>query len=140
MEGQSPPGTAPSLRVLLVEDSALLAERIGEFIKRLRRVQVIGVVDTEAEAVWHIRESSPDVVILDIHLREGSGFGVLRALHGTTRPKIIVLTNYGSSEYRGAAQAFGAYAFLDKSREFGRLDPLLFSLTQAHTRPQGAPV
>ncbi|TLY55795.1 MAG: response regulator transcription factor [Gammaproteobacteria bacterium] len=69
---------------------------------------------------------APDVVILDLHLRAGSGFGVLRSLaRGGHRPKVVVLTNFGLPEYRHEAELFGVEAFLDKSRDYFRLPSLL---------------
>jgi DNA-binding NarL/FixJ family response regulator len=121
-----------NLRVLLVEDSSLLAARLSELIRRLPDVDLIDTVDTEAEAVSRIRVGKPDVLILDLHLRGGSGFGVLRALKGATngRPKIIILTNFGLPEYRREAEAFGVEAFLDKSRDYFRLPDLLSGFAQ----------
>ena len=119
---------APSLSVLLVEDSSLLAARLGELIRRLPEVDLIATVETEAEAVSRIASSRPHVLILDLHLRSGSGFGVLRSLlrhKSSPRPKVIILTNYGLPEYRREAESFGVEAFLDKSRDYFRLPALL---------------
>lgn len=118
----------PSLRVLLVEDSSLLAARLAELIRRLPDVDLIDTVQTESDAVARISNSLPDVLILDLHLRNGSGFGVLRTLareKAAQRPKIIILTNFGLPEYRREAESFGVEAFLDKSRDYFRLPGLL---------------
>jgi len=119
----------PSLRVLLAEDSALLAARLTELIRHLPDVELIGTVDCEADALSRVAASTPDVLILDLHLRSGSGFGVLRALTAfgaaRRRPKIVILTNFGLPEYRREAEAFGVEAFLDKSRDYFRLPSLL---------------
>jgi DNA-binding NarL/FixJ family response regulator len=120
--------SSTSLRVLLVEDSSLLAARLGELIRRLPDVDLIDTVQTEAEAVERISAALPDVLILDLHLRAGSGFGVLRSLardRQTRRPKIVILTNFGLPEYRREAENFGVEAFLDKSRDYFRLPALL---------------
>jgi DNA-binding NarL/FixJ family response regulator len=118
-----------SLRVLLAEDSTLLAARLTELIRRLPDVELVGTVDSEADALRHVASETPDVLILDLHLRSGSGFGVLRALSrshaGGARPKIVILTNFGLPEYRREAEAFGVEAFLDKSRDYFRLPSLL---------------
>ncbi len=121
---------SPSLRVLLAEDSTLLAARLTELIRRLPDVELVGTVDCEADALSHIASDTPDVLILDLHLRSGSGFGVLRALCGARpragrRPRIVILTNFGLPEYRREAEAFGVEAFLDKSRDYFRLPSLL---------------
>jgi DNA-binding NarL/FixJ family response regulator len=131
--------TSQSLRVLLVEDSTLLALRIAEMIRRLPDVDLIDTVDTESEALHRVTASAPDVVILDLHLRVGSGFGVLRALAraGTPRPKIIVLTGFDLPEYRKQTEVFGVEAFLNKSRDYHRLPALLSGFAGA--RPAGGP-
>jgi DNA-binding NarL/FixJ family response regulator len=115
------------LRVLLVEDSSLLAARLAELIGRLPDVDLIDTVDTESEALSRIASATPDVLILDLHLRNGSGFGVLRSLsrRARGRPKIVILTNFGLPEYRREAETFGVEAFLDKSRDYFRLPSLL---------------
>jgi len=120
-----PAGTAP-LRVLLVEDSVLLAGRLEELVRRLPGVYVVGIVDSEDEAICRIAESRPDVLVLDLHLRRGSGFGVLRALvRLDSRPVVIVLTDCAEGQYRREVEALGAAAFLEKSRDFDRLPNLL---------------
>ena len=119
------PDHAP-LRVLLVEDSELLAFRLAELIRHLPNIDLIDVVATEAEALEREAVSAPDVLILDLHLRQGSGFGVLRALsRRARRPKIVILTNFGLTEYRREAETYGVEAFLDKSRDYFRLPDLL---------------
>ena len=115
------------VRVLLVEDSAVLAGRITELIRRLPRVDLIGTVDTEADALQQVASSAPDVLILDLHLRDGSGFGVLRSLRRAhaSRPKVVVLTSFDLPQYRREAETLGVDAFLNKSRDYHRLPALL---------------
>ena len=114
------------LKVLLVEDSRILVERLIEAIDQIPSVELIGTVDTEAAAIAVVRRQSIDVIILDLHLKQGTGFGVMRALATTSlRPCILVLTNYDLPEYENAALALGATHFLDKGRDYTRLPELL---------------
>jgi DNA-binding NarL/FixJ family response regulator len=132
----------PVLRVLLVEDSSLLAARLSELIRRLPDVDLIDTVQTETDAVSRISASLPDVLILDLHLRSGSGFGVLRSLareKASPRPKVIILTNFGLPEYRREAETFGVEAFLDKSRDYFRLPALLQDFAKERTGVEAAP-
>lgn len=116
----------PPLKVLLVEDSKVLTERLSEVIGRSANAVLIGAVDNEADAVSRIRLESVDVIILDLHLKQGTGFGVLRALaHSAVRPTAIVLTNYDLPEYKSAALALGARFFLDKMRDYDRIPEVL---------------
>ena len=124
---------AHGLRVLLVEDSKVLTERLTEAIRQIPEVDLIGTADTEAGALAAVKRESVDVIILDLHLKQGTGFGVMRALAATQlRPRIIVLTNYDLPEYKNAAIALGATHFLDKARDYGRLPEVLHEMCEAH--------
>ena len=116
-----------NLSVLLVEDSRVLAERLRETLLSVPGVQLAGTVDSEADAVAALQRHPVDVLLLDLHLRQGTGFGVLRAIPNDQAKKlvVIVLTNYDLAEYRRAAAALGARHFLDKLRDFDRLPSLL---------------
>jgi len=124
---------APSIRVLLVEDSEVLTERLTEAIDQIADVQLIGTAETEAVAVALATREPVDVIILDLHLRQGTGFGVMRALATTkSKPQIIVLTNYNLPEYKHAAFALGATHFLDKALDYRRLPQVLHEICEAH--------
>jgi two-component system OmpR family response regulator len=123
--------TAPSVRVLLVEDSTVLTERLTEAIDQIADVHLIGTAETEAAALAVVMGEPVDVVILDLHLRQGTGFGVMRALATTQLPPlIVVLTNYDLPEYKKAAFALGATHFLDKARDYGRLPDVLHEICE----------
>ena len=113
-----------ALRVLLVEDSRVLAERLRESLDSLEQVEVVGSVADETSAVMAARENHVDVIILDLQLKEGTGFGVVQRL-GKTRPKIIVFTNYMLPEYQRLASSLGIEYFLNKSLDYERLPQLL---------------
>ncbi len=114
------------LRVLLVEDSKVLTERLIEAIRQIPEVELIGTADTEAGALAVVKRDPVDVVILDLHLKQGTGFGVMRGLAtAQLKPRVIVLTNYDLPEYKNAAIALGASHFLDKARDYGRLAEVL---------------
>jgi two-component system OmpR family response regulator len=119
-----------NLSVLLVEDSRVLAERLRETLLSVPGVQLAATVDSEADAVAALQRHPVDVVLLDLHLRQGTGFGVLRAIPGSKAKDVvvIVLTNYDLAEYRRAAAALGARHFLDKLRDFDRLPALLLQI------------
>jgi DNA-binding NarL/FixJ family response regulator len=128
-------GTA-SLRVLLIEDSSLLAARLGELIGHLPDVELIDTVASESDALSCIASAQPDVLILDLQLHSGSGFGVMRALAGGDadhRPRVIVFTNFGLPEYQREAETLGAEAFLDKSRDYYRLPAMLTAFARERT-------
>ena len=132
---------ARDLSVLLVEDSALLVERLDEMLADIGGVRVVGAVDTEAAAVSAVNRSGCDVILLDLHLRQGTGFGVLRALAKCAqRPAVIVLTNYDLDEYRRVALSMGASYFLDKAQDMDRLSDMLGEIRSRPPWSGGQPV
>jgi two-component system OmpR family response regulator len=131
-DSNGPPATIQSIKILVVEDSAVLAERLAELIAEHPQFELIGVVDTEAGALRLINRQRVDMVLLDLRLRQGTGFGVLRNLAGTRRsPQVVVLTNQDLPEYYTAALKLGAFDFLDKARLFARLPDILREASHA---------
>ena len=114
------------LRILLVEDSVLTAEQICELIHSAHPEVTCTTVASEKEAVAEIEHSTPDVVVLDLRLKEGSGFNVLRRVSmRTPKPFTVVLTNYALPQFRDFALLSGADYFLDKSTSIQALPTLL---------------
>ncbi|MGC3981761.1 MAG: response regulator [Steroidobacteraceae bacterium] len=123
-----------NLRVLLVEDSSLLSERLLELLSDLPGVQTVAAATTEAEAIEAVQLHHPDAVILDLRLKEGTGFGVMRHINTLEkRPAVVIITNYALPQYRRQAEAMGVNYFLDKTQEFERLPKILESLLQSRT-------
>jgi DNA-binding NarL/FixJ family response regulator len=122
----SPMDAEHPLKVLLVEDSPLLADRLRELLAQIPGVTLTGTVNSENSAVLAIRTGNSDVVILDLHLKQGTGFGVLRSTAADAwRPAVIILTNYALPQYQREARSLGVEYFLDKAREFERIPDVL---------------
>jgi CheY-like chemotaxis protein len=117
------------LAVLLVEDSPRIAERLRELLQE-HGAHVLAVVDNELSAVRALREMQVDLLILDLQLKVGTGFGVLEAL-GKRRPPTIVMTNYALPQYQERAQHFGVEHFLNKARDFERLPGIVADMRAA---------
>lgn len=122
----------PDLRVLLVEDSPVICGLITEMINDVPGVRVAESVESEREAIDAIGRLGVDVVILDLQLRKGTGFGVLRAMRDMPkRPIVVVFTNFALKSYRDTALELGARDFLDKSRDYDRLPAILTEIASS---------
>lgn len=95
-----------------------------EALDALEDVIVVGAVTDESSAVAAARDKQIDVMVLDLQLREGTGFGVMQRL-GKSRPTIIVFTNYMLPEYQRLATSLGVEYFLNKSLDYERLPQLI---------------
>ncbi|MDB5704787.1 MAG: hypothetical protein JWN66_1903 [Sphingomonas bacterium] len=80
--------------ILSVDDEPLALRRIEIVLKAIRNVRLIGSAASCAEAVALIAELRPDIVLLDIKLRDGTGFDILERLPGDVRPAIIFTTAF----------------------------------------------
>ena len=110
----------------LVEDSPLLVSLLTDLIRDTGAL-VIGNADASSTAIAEIAELRPDVVTIDINLRTGTGFEVLRALaQSRDKPPLrVVLSNFTTDEYQREAQRLGADYFLDKARQVRELLQIL---------------
>jgi two-component system, OmpR family, response regulator len=129
------------LRVFLVEDSAVIRERLTETISSLEHVEVVGHAETETDAIAALQVAACDAVVLDLQLREGHGFNVLKALRSASarrRMIVLVLSNYATPQYRGRSMEIGADYFFDKSREYDRLCEVLEELVARRSQDTGS--
>jgi two-component system, NarL family, response regulator DevR len=116
------------LRVYVVEDSELIRKRIVENVRAMGRFEIVGVAESEDEAVEAIDKLHPDIVITDIRLKAGNGIDVVRHMRAhpyVPRPRVFVLTNYAFPEYRHQCSVAGADEFFDKSSEYDRFLELM---------------
>ena len=112
------------LHTYIVEDSPVIRENLIATLEELVPVRVVGTADDEATALRWLGEPGRrvDLVIVDLFLKAGSGLGVLRsarALHPHYR--MVVLSNFASTDMRRSCLALGADRVFDKSTEIDAL-------------------
>lgn len=125
------------MKVVLVEDSELIAAEMLGRLSCLPAVDWVGHAAGEDEAVRLILDRQPDVVILDLRLSPGSGLGVLRRIREADSPaRVSVLTNFTHPRMRSACVQLGAEHFYDKHHQAQECLQTLASL--ALRKPGGA--
>ena len=104
------------MKILIIDDSNLLQTRLKSAILTLDATIQISQSRNCKEALEQCSSFIPDTIILDIALPDGSGIDLLRSFkrNGST-VRIIVLTNYPSSEFKKTCLDLGADQFFDKS-------------------------
>ncbi len=119
--------------VFIVDDSAIIRKRLLEMLVEIEGVSVVGEAQSPAEAITGIARTCPDAVMLDIHLRNGSGLDVLRRLQPSMSGIVfIVLTNFPNPHYRKLYMEAGASHFLDKHTEFKKVVDIIVALSATH--------
>jgi len=101
-------------RVVLVDDHALFRAGVRSELDGL--VDVVGDAATVAEAVALIRELSPDVVLLDVHMPDGGGLAVLRQIAGAApATQFLALSVSDAAEDVIAVIRAGARGYVTKT-------------------------
>lgn len=129
MSAERAPGAAAAGKrntsILIIEDEALFAKAVA---KRLSREgYACAVAGNLAEGEQALRESPPDLLLLDMRLPDGSGLdflGRLRGELGSTVP-VLVMSAYGDLEDAVAAMKLQASDYLKKPVD---LDELLVNV------------
>jgi two-component system chemotaxis response regulator CheB len=91
----------PRIRVLVVDDSAFARKVVREVLSADREIEVVGIARDGLDALEQIGHLDPDVVTLDLLMPNLDGIGVLRALAGKARPRVVVVST--SDEQSGLA-------------------------------------
>jgi DNA-binding NarL/FixJ family response regulator len=123
--------TRSELTIFIVEDSAAVMQRLVEEVGEIPHARVVGSADGVSTALEGMRAARPRVLILDIQLRGGSGFRLLKQMRisGLDRPEaVIVVTNYPSDDYRTASLECGVDHFFDKASEFHKVREVLLQM------------
>jgi DNA-binding NarL/FixJ family response regulator len=113
----APADAAPRLRVLIVDDEALVRSGLAMILGSAPDIYVVATCGG-AEAMSAVRESRPHVVLLDVRMPDVDGLTVLRRLRQLTRPPhVAILTTFDTDEYLGEALRLGATGFLLKDTD-----------------------
>ena len=113
-----------ALITYLVEDSTTIRENLISTLEEIAPITVVGFADTEQDASRWLaaHEGEWQLAIVDLFLREGTGLGVLKGCqHRAPAQKVVVLTNYATTEIRKRCAELGSDAVFDKSNELDQL-------------------
>lgn len=109
-------------RVLIVDDHALLRDGMRLMIDSQSDLEVCGEADDEADAVQKYRRLHPDLVIVDIALKTGSGIEAIKRIKGhDPDARIVVSSMHEETIYGERALLAGAMAFVSKQDPSGTL-------------------
>ncbi len=103
-------------RILLVEDHPMLREHMAHLINKQLGMQVCGEADNVQQAMHLIRDTLPDIAIVDISLRGISGLELIKDIksQGIDVP-VLVLSMHDENLYAERALRAGARGYLTKN-------------------------
>jgi two-component system response regulator DevR len=106
---------ADPIRVFLVDDHEIVRRGIAELLNAEPGIEVVGEAGTAADARAGIVALTPEVVLLDVRLPDGSGIDICRDIRSAS-PEIrfLILTAYDDDEAMSAAVVAGASGYVLK--------------------------
>jgi DNA-binding NarL/FixJ family response regulator len=103
------------VRVLIVDDDALVRSGLTMMLGGADSVEVVGEAQDGSEVLGAIDRHRPDVLMLDLRMPNVDGLGALALLRGQPQPPaVIVLTTFDTDEHVLQALRQGAAGFLVK--------------------------
>lgn len=113
--GQQPDGRAPDIiRLLIVDDMAETAQNVQKLLHFERDIRVVGIASSGREAIQKAEQLRPDVILMDINLRDMDGIEVAEIITGKINTAIVMMSVQSEPEYFSQAMSVGARGYLVK--------------------------
>jgi len=113
-----------TVRTFVVEDNPTIRENLLGTLREVARVDPVGQAESEREGTRWLTSNLAqwDLAIVDLFLKDGTGFSVLEACRNREpAQKMVVLSNHLTPEMRRKCAQLGADAAFDKATEIDDL-------------------
>ncbi len=104
------------IRVLVVDDSALVRQMLVRALGLDPRIEVVGWARNGVEAIEQSRRLQPDVITLDIEMPELTGLEALPHIVRNSKARVLMLSSQDDPEVTYQALTRGAVDFISKPR------------------------
>jgi DNA-binding NtrC family response regulator len=106
--------SAKSARILVVEDEAVVALDVEDRLRRLGH-EVVGIADSGAGALAQAAEARPDLVLMDIALRDGAdGIVTAERLRAELAVPVVFVTAFADAETLERAKRVSPHGYIIK--------------------------
>jgi len=110
------------IKVVIVDDHPLFRERLAQLINHEPDMGVTGEADTAEDAIQLIRNTSPDLAIIDITLKRSSGLELIKSIKALSiGVPVLVLSMHEESLYAERALRAGATGYITKHQAAGEV-------------------
>jgi AmiR/NasT family two-component response regulator len=113
-----------AVRVVIAEDEAVIRLDLKEILEE-EGYEVVGETGRGDEAVELVRQTSPDLAILDIRMPGMDGLAAAREIAGERRAAVLILTAFSQRNLIEEARDAGALAYLVKPFQTSELIPAI---------------
>jgi AmiR/NasT family two-component response regulator len=113
-----------AVRVVIAEDEAIIRLDLKEILEE-EGYEVVGETGRGDEAVELVKQTEPDLVILDIKMPGMDGLAAAREITGERRAAVLILTAFSQRNLIEQARDAGVLAYLVKPFQTGELVPAI---------------
>jgi two-component system chemotaxis response regulator CheB len=106
-----------TLRVLIVDDSAMNRRVLSEIFESLPGIEIAGRASDGDEALRLVVTTKPDLITLDLEMPRMDGFTFLRLLMASRPTPVFVISGHSAKENVFRALELGAIDFIAKPQE-----------------------
>ncbi len=104
------------IRLAIVDDHPVVRDGIERILSREEDISVIGSCADGRAALALVRETAPDVLLLDLSLPDMDGFALIESIHRCgAETRILILSMHAEPEFAEAGRARGASGLVSKS-------------------------
>jgi len=122
--------SAARIRVLLVDDHAMVRRGLRGFLELLDDMEIVGEAENGREAVEEVERVQPDVVLMDLLMPELDGIGAIAAIREAwPAVEVVALTSFVEEARVTAALEAGASGFILKDAD---ADDVASAIRSAH--------
>ena len=122
------------IRLLIIDDRDTVRQALEERLGHAPEIELVVSAGSTAEGLQAVRALSPDVVLLEIKLADGSGLDTCRRiLEVAPSARVVILTSYMDEAERQAAFQAGAASYVLKDIDSQRLTRAIESIHCNHS-------
>ena len=122
------------IRIILADDHTLVRAGINSLLKQIPYIKVIAEADNGRKALQLARELEPDIVLMDIAMKEMNGLeSTSRLTKKHPKTKVIILSMYANEDYVLKAFSVGASGYLLKDAAASELETAIKEVSLGKT-------
>ncbi len=128
-------GKSQRIRVLIVDDHAVVRQGLRTFLDMLPDIQIVGEAASGRESLEAVAKSKPDVVLMDLMMPEMDGVEATRRIRADyPETRVIVLTSFAEEDKIFPAIRAGAAAYLLKDVKPAELAETIRAVARGESR------
>lgn len=126
------------IRIVIADDHAIVRESLSHLLSSYPDIEVVGLAEDGLAAIERVRETNPDVLLLDIAMPNVDGLAAIpRIVEACNTTRILVISMYDEPEYAQEAVRAGACGLVSKAASAESLYEAIQGAVRGEILPTG---